>query len=230
MLQYDLCKTIPLEGNSSDNLKSISISNLLKEFLHNKWLCINRSSKNIRYERGPKYSNFVALYTSLYQYYKTNYLTNKEKLVHAKWIKTIEGRSEIIRGLKFPSVVDEKLVLFYKLLEQIYMQKWHVMSIIFIDIQNVKPLISKMQSTLPFPFFLKISKHNKKFCKIILILILISYIKHSTSTTKFKNIFKVFEIWAKTSVFTNKSNIFMYLFEKLCRKHRKILVLQKIDV
>ena len=129
VLQYDLCKTIPLEGISSDNLKSISISNLLKEFLHNKWLCINRSSKNIRYERGPKYSNFVALYTSLYQYYKTNYLTNKEKLVHAKWIKTIEGRLEIIRGLKFPSVVDEKLVLFYKLLERIYMQKFEAVKI-----------------------------------------------------------------------------------------------------
>ena len=47
------------------------------------------------------------------------------------------------------------------------------MSIIFIDIQNVKPLVWRMQSTLPFPFFLKISKHNQKFCKIILISILI---------------------------------------------------------
>ena len=120
VLQYDITKIVPQEGILADYLtKSIS-SHLLDEYLRNNWLYMDSSNEDIKYVRGEKYCEFLNLYKSLYQYNEANCLTNEESLVDVKWIAIIEGRFEIQRGPKFPSVIVEKLTLQYNLAVDIY--------------------------------------------------------------------------------------------------------------
>ena len=76
---------------------------------------MNSSNEDIKYVRDEKYCDFLNLYKSLYQYNTANYLTNEESLVDVKWIAIIEGRFEIQRGPKFPSVIVKKWTLLYNL-------------------------------------------------------------------------------------------------------------------
>ena len=122
VLQHDLAKLVPQDGVFLKDLKKSFSNELINEYLLFNWLGKDKRNRKVIIVRGEKYEEFVMLFTSLGLFDKSEFLKNEKDLAEFGLIELIEGRLEITRGVKFPIVHHEKLLLLYKLAEDCYIQ------------------------------------------------------------------------------------------------------------